>query len=75
MTTGGIDMPMFEYRCKDCSHVFEKYRPACGEKEEKESACPGCGGTRIERIFSVFGSAARGGDGSSCSGGGFRGFS
>jgi putative FmdB family regulatory protein len=68
------EMPMFEYRCRDCSHVFEKYRTSCGAKDE-QSVCPACGGEKVEKVFSLFGSAAKGENGPSCSGGGFRGFS
>jgi putative FmdB family regulatory protein len=67
-------MPMFEYRCRDCSHIFEKYRSACGVEKE-EPACPACGKGNVEKVFSAFGSATKGEGKSDCSGGGFRGFS
>jgi putative FmdB family regulatory protein len=45
-------MPIFEYRCRKCSHTFEKYSGG----DESGGPCPKCGGSDSEKIFSVFSS-------------------
>ncbi|MGQ9560350.1 MAG: FmdB family zinc ribbon protein [Candidatus Oleimicrobiaceae bacterium] len=46
-------MPIFEYRCADCSATFEEL--VRGSDANPSPACPRCGGTHTARIFSVFG--------------------
>ncbi len=42
-------MPLYEYRCKDCGHQFEKIQ-SFSAPEEKE--CPSCHGP-VERLLSA----------------------
>lgn len=52
-------MPLFEYRCSDCSIVFEAYkRPSDVEAEEK---CPSCGAASEKVEISLVGAAGSGG--------------
>ncbi|MCJ8500273.1 FmdB family zinc ribbon protein [Desulfatitalea alkaliphila] len=44
-------MPIFEYRCEDCGHCFEKLRMA-GDEEQEKTTCPSCGGTRTAKQMS-----------------------
>ena len=62
-------MPMFEYRCRGCSYTFEKYSAAgcCGSEAP---ACPKCGGTKTEKVFSTFASHFGSAPAASSSGGG-----
>lgn len=43
-------MPLYEYRCTNCSHVFEKFHEVGGSP----GPCPNCGGTP-RRIFTSVG--------------------
>ncbi len=44
-------MPIFEYRCQACDHLFEKLvRPHAPEP----IVCPSCQGDRFERLISAF---------------------
>ena len=57
-------MPLFEYRCGKCGHVFEHLAMRA---DERPSKCPKCGSRKLEKQFSAF--AARTGSdspGSSC---------
>jgi len=50
-------MPIYEYRCKECSRVFELLvRGAEGEGPE----CPECGSGELKRLFSLFASRSEG---------------
>ncbi len=42
-------MPVYEYRCEACEHVFEKLLLQGTEP----SACPRCGG-EVRKLFSTF---------------------
>lgn len=42
-------MPLYEYRCKQCGHQFEKIQ-SFSAPDEKE--CPACGGD-LERLISA----------------------
>jgi putative FmdB family regulatory protein len=45
-------MPVYEFKCSDCGHVFEvmgKY-----EEREKEHTCPSCGSARVKQAISLF---------------------
>ncbi|OGQ95458.1 MAG: hypothetical protein A2284_17450 [Deltaproteobacteria bacterium RIFOXYA12_FULL_61_11] len=44
-------MPIFEYRCQDCSHLAEFIVTASTENHTK--SCPKCQGTRLVKVFSV----------------------
>jgi putative FmdB family regulatory protein len=42
-------MPIYEYRCQKCGHEFEALvRPG-----KQPPACASCGGTELERVFSL----------------------
>lgn len=43
-------MPLYEYRCTNCHHVFEKFHEVGGHP----GPCPNCGGTP-QRIFTSVG--------------------
>jgi len=48
-------MPLFEYACPNCGHVFEKLVLA---RNAKPPECPKCGSDQVERIFSAFATAS-----------------
>jgi putative FmdB family regulatory protein len=64
-------MPMFEYACPHCGHVFERLVLA---RNQAPPECPNCGCKRVEQKFSAFatGSATSRSAGGACgsSGGG-----
>lgn len=57
-------MPLYEYRCGECGHVFETLVRSATRHEE--ITCPACGSKSVERQISVFGVAGRGGSAGSC---------
>ncbi len=48
-------MPIFEYKCKKCSEIFEEFQ-LIGKTNEKIN-CPKCGTPQPERILSTFSSS------------------
>jgi putative FmdB family regulatory protein len=48
-------VPIFEFRCGRCAHEFEKLVTGGATPP-----CPKCGGRRVEKKFSVFGSKSGG---------------
>jgi putative FmdB family regulatory protein len=44
-------VPIYEYTCKGCDERFEELVSASGEQQV---ACPHCGSTEAERVFSTF---------------------
>jgi len=52
-------MPLYEYDCKGCHARFEALVRADGEVPR----CPKCGGKRLEKRFSTFAAATKGGSG------------
>jgi len=54
-------MPIFEYKCQQCGHVFEVFtqRVAGGEAPR----CRECGSPRVDRILSAFSGRVGGGAG------------
>jgi|GEM_PF-608249 putative FmdB family regulatory protein len=52
---GEMPMPIYEYRCTDCSKEFEKIVTT---PEKEPVRCPYCKGDKVIRILSAF---ARGG--------------
>ena len=43
-------MPIFEFRCLECGHLFEKL--FVGANDQAELACPECQGESLERVVS-----------------------
>ena len=43
-------MPLYDFRCRACSHEFE----ALVRTGDKDPACPSCGSPDIERMLSSF---------------------
>jgi len=40
-------MPTYEYECKDCGHIFEKFQQM---KDSPVEICPKCGG-KVNRVI------------------------
>lgn len=40
-------MPIYEYKCRDCEHVFEKFQSL---NDDPEKTCPACGG-EVRKVF------------------------
>ncbi len=57
-------MPLYEYKCSECEHVFEELVSASAI--DSSPVCPSCGSERTDRKFSTFASNV-GGAFSSCS--------
>jgi putative FmdB family regulatory protein len=59
-------MPIYEYRCRKCEKIFEKYVKVTDGGESV--TCPSCGGKKPERILSSFSSSksSEGSGASSC---------
>jgi putative FmdB family regulatory protein len=56
-------MPFYEYICKNCEQLFEKYYPSAAEADGRDlPACPHCGHTEVVRILSAFWGASGGED-------------
>ncbi len=54
-------MPLYEFRCKKCSHVFERL---CRMGENGKSlACEHCGAKAPQRLMSVCATRVSGGNG------------
>jgi putative FmdB family regulatory protein len=47
-------MPIYEFRCLRCGHVFELLKLKKGD-EEVEMKCPECGHKKLERALSRIG--------------------
>lgn len=43
-------MPLYEYRCRGCSHTFEEFVPAASESGVR---CPECEGAELERLIAL----------------------
>jgi putative FmdB family regulatory protein len=52
-----IAMPIFEYACAKCGHVFEKI---VFGKATDSPPCPNCGSSGAEQKFSTFASVSSG---------------
>lgn len=50
---GEMNVPIFEFECKDCCQTFERIMSAT-ECEQAPPSCPQCGGTHVERLLSAF---------------------
>lgn len=51
-------MPIYEYICEGCGAKFEALRPLNDTGESL--ACPECGGSRLEKVFSTFAASSSG---------------
>lgn len=59
-------MPMYEFRCPKCGHVFEEL--VFNSSDEESVKCPSCGATGPEKQLSAFNAGSTGDlSGSSCS--------
>ena len=47
-----FDMPIFEYRCKDCKNDFEALVAASAAAQPRP--CPECGGSNTSKLLSMF---------------------
>lgn len=68
-------MPLYEFTCGKCGHVFEELLTA-SELEAGKLQCPACRSKKVKRGFSAFatggsGGAAFSGGGGGCGSGGF----
>jgi len=69
-------MPLFEFTCRKCGHVFEEIL-SLAELQEGAPHCPSCGSRRTERGLSTFntgsasGEAPCGAPAGGCGSGGF----
>jgi putative FmdB family regulatory protein len=63
-------MPLFEFSCRKCGHVFEELMSA-SELDKGGLKCPACNSKRVERALSAFatGNSSEGSGGFSPSGG------
>jgi putative FmdB family regulatory protein len=52
-------MPVYEYQCTTCSHVFEELVSASGTTTV---ACPQCTSTDLDKLLSKFQRSRGGGD-------------
>ncbi|NOZ78937.1 MAG: zinc ribbon domain-containing protein [Acidobacteria bacterium] len=48
-------MPIYEYRCNECGHVFSRLQHVGATSEGV--TCPKCEGSDVERVVSSFASA------------------
>jgi putative FmdB family regulatory protein len=64
-------MPIYEYKCKECEHCFEKLVFA-GDKASVQ--CPECGTRKVDKLMSCA-SFMDSGIGKTCSSGSGSGFS
>jgi putative FmdB family regulatory protein len=45
-------MPIYEYRCGECGHCFERIQGVADQ--DPEIVCPRCGKAKAERMMSTF---------------------
>jgi len=57
-------MPIYEYRCKNCNHIFDKLQSIGASNEDVY--CPECNSPEPERLLSTFSSSGAGSGGGSC---------
>lgn len=55
-------MPLYEYQCRKCGHIFEKLRRIAEADDKLE--CPKCHSDEVERQFSTFAAGGCGASGS-----------
>lgn len=61
-------MPIYEFKCEKCGHLFEYFAQKTGEQA---SECPQCGASDVKKQFSTFnaGDSNSSSDASSCASG------
>ena len=52
-------MPIYEYRCGDCAHVFPRLQRAGAGSDWV--TCPRCGSGKVDRLVSTFASVSTAG--------------
>ena len=50
-------MPLYEYSCKKCGHIFEKLKEP--GSNEGQVLCPKCGEKHSKRVYSIFNSISQ----------------
>lgn len=68
-------MPMYEYKCKACNHLYERYESYSASGRNGHAVCPRCGKDQGEKLFSTFAASCGSGGGSVSGGCGSGGFS
>jgi putative FmdB family regulatory protein len=56
-------MPIFEFKCKNCQHVFEELVFSSNSSAE-EIICPECGEKKADKLMSAFSSSGTSSSGS-----------
>lgn len=41
-------MPVYDYKCRNCDHVFDKFTNISKRKEPESQSCPNCGEMEVE---------------------------
>ncbi len=59
-------MPIFEYKCEKCGHIFEQFH--FGGSAEEAKSCPKCNAPEAKKIISTFASMFGGGSEGGCGG-------
>ncbi len=49
-------MPIFEFKCKNCNHVFEELVFSSNSSSE-DIICPACGDKNADKLMSAFSSS------------------
>ena len=60
-------MPIYEFRCAACGHVFEALRPM-GDTG-RDLTCAACGAAPVEKILSTFATRSEGASSAASCGG------
>jgi len=55
-------MPVYEFKCQDCSHFFEGLYKIGTKAEDLD--CPECNKNSLKKVFSLFAVSSKGGNGS-----------
>jgi putative FmdB family regulatory protein len=58
------NMPIYEYRCRKCEAIFERFQKV--NEDGEFLTCPACGARRPEKILSCFSSSKGSESSSSC---------
>lgn len=45
-------MPIYEFKCRQCNHVFESL--CTRSSDANQAVCPACGAEQAERLLSTF---------------------